>query len=244
MKKKKKKTHKHPEKRVQGKFLFQLGLILRYHWQNTDLPLFSFPLPACSGFWARWVSALPGRPLRSPERQRPQGWRQIPWASGFPHAPAWLGEGPGPRFAPVHEFASYHICPLSGQESHGHILIKSRKGHMEVSSSPITLFTGWEADSVRWVPSSRGRRYGRAPGHLLQSTAGLDRDVDRCESRTQPQNVNEAEGLGRETAKQVSQHICQADKGRVLRKDRCKYWWCYSRRDCKKGFLSGPIHHP
>ena len=232
--KKKKKTHKHPEKKSSRQILIST-------WPYTSVPL--------AEHWPSFVLISSANLLRILSQAGfSPSWEtsQITWEaeaagleadsppSGFPHAPAWPGEGPGPRFAPVHEFASYHISPLSGQESHGHILIKSRKGHMEVSSSPITLFTGWEADSVRWVPSSRGRRYGRAPGQLLQSTARLDRDVDRCKSRTQPQNINEAERLGQETAKQASQHICQVDKGRVLRKDRCKYWWCYSRRDCKK----------
>ncbi|CAM9424678.1 unnamed protein product [Rangifer tarandus platyrhynchus] len=49
----------------------------------------------------------------------------------------------------------------------------------------------------------------------MQSAARLDRDIDRCKSRTQQQNINEAERLGRETAKQPKRTVPQGENGLI-----------------------------
>lgn len=171
----KKKTTSTQKKEFKANSYFHLALYFGTTGHDTDLPLLWFPLPAFSGFWARGVSALPGRPLRSHEKQRPKGWKQIPRASRFP---ASLPDQVRALDPDVHQYTS--LLPITSALSQDKKVMgasesRPERATLEVSSSLITLFTGWEADSMRWVPSSRWRRYGRALVHLpsRQAQQGL-----------------------------------------------------------------------
>lgn len=113
-----------------------------------------------------------------------------------------------------------------------HNLHEATEGHTgQVSSTPPMDLRVWEAGSS-WVPNSHwlmnGPAVHRAPLHLRSLCSGKhSRERQRHRntaggpiSKTDQQKPEARKG---DTAKQVSQHICRAAKGRVLRKGRCKF---------------------
>lgn len=176
-----KKKPQAPRKEFKANSYFHLALYFGTTGHDTDSFLCSdFLCQLSQDSEPEGLQPLPGRPLRSHEKQRPQGWKQIPLGKQIPRIPAWPGEGTGPRCAPVHGVCFPITSPLSGQESHGRIWIEGHEGPHWRFPALWSPFTGWEADSMRWVPSSRWRRYmSSGPSPMQASTARLDRNIDR-----------------------------------------------------------------